>query len=146
MRCSNCWVRQWSLFDEVLSEKCPIKCPTIILSTSSLSSCFTHPGVTNYCELFVPHISKEIVFCTTIMKPELFILHFLHKRGGAMSELQISFVNPYWTGRTYMSLSSKGQEGHICPTIVMSCWHHCDIISSGASKNGCMAFRGWCIF
>ncbi len=28
------------------------------------------------------------------------------------------FINPYWTGRTYMSLPGKGQEWHICPTIV----------------------------
>ncbi len=38
------------------------------------------------------------------------------------------FLNPYWTGRTYMSLSGKGLEGHICPTIVTSWWHHCGVI------------------
>ncbi len=36
--------------------------------------------------------------------------------------------NPYWAGRTYMSLPGKGWEGYICPTIVMPCWHHYDII------------------
>ncbi len=29
------------------------------------------------------------------------------------------FVNPYWTGKTYMSLPSKGREGHML--------HYCDV-------------------
>ncbi len=35
-------------------------------------------------------------------------------------------LNPYWTGRTYMSLPGKGLEGHICPTIVKPWWRHCN--------------------
>ncbi len=30
--------------------------------------------------------------------------------------------------KTYISLPGKGREGHICPTIVMSWWPHCDVI------------------
>ncbi len=29
-----------------------------------------------------------------------------------------------------MSHPDKGPEGHICPTIVTSWWHHCDVIYS----------------
>ncbi len=39
-------------------------------------------------------------------------------------------VNPYWIGKTYISLPSKGWQGHMYPTIVMSWWHHCDMILS----------------
>ncbi len=37
-------------------------------------------------------------------------------------------INPYWTGKTYMSFPGKGQEGYICPTIVTSRWRQCDVI------------------
>ncbi len=33
-------------------------------------------------------------------------------------------VNPYWTGRIYMSLPGKGLKGHMCPTILTSLWCH----------------------
>ncbi len=39
-------------------------------------------------------------------------------------QLLYVMINPYWTGRTYMSLPGKGLEGHICPTIVTSWWRH----------------------
>ncbi len=46
-----------------------------------------------------------------------------------LKDIAIQYLfNPYWTGRTYMSLPVKGWEGHICPTIVTSWWRHCDII------------------
>ncbi len=38
------------------------------------------------------------------------------------------FINPYWIGRTYMPLLGKGLEGHICPTIMTSRWHHCGVV------------------
>ncbi len=37
-------------------------------------------------------------------------------------------INPYWTGRTYMSFPGKGRECHICPTNVTSWWRHFDVI------------------
>ncbi len=40
----------------------------------------------------------------------------------------LTWLNPYWTGRTYMSLPGKGRKGHICLTIVTSWWRHFDFI------------------
>ncbi len=37
-------------------------------------------------------------------------------------------LNPYWTGRTDMSLPGKGREGHICPSAVTSPWGHWNVI------------------
>ncbi len=35
-----------------------------------------------------------------------------------------------------MSLPGKGLEGHICPTIVMPWWLHCDDIQSSHELGG----------
>ncbi len=46
----------------------------------------------------------------------------------ALTKKHRATINLYWTGRTYMSLPGKGLEGHICPTIMMPWWRHCDFI------------------
>ncbi len=40
---------------------------------------------------------------------------------------QMKILNPYWTGRTYMSFPGKGLEGHMshyCAIMVASLWLH----------------------
>ncbi len=55
--------------------------------------------------------------------------HFSHLENHCHYDMQHQCRPLTLTGlEGHISLPGKGWEGHICPSVVTSWWHHCDII------------------